>query len=399
LIPVDPTTIVLRVTETGGTPTPPDTAYAQFIAGKKIAEFNTDELLYECMRSRSYNPYGLAPIESLIIQVESALRGSLYNLDYFRENNIPEGFITLPEEQANTLDQTKEWQLWFDQLLAGNSRTVHRLKILPGGSEYTAAKKPEDMSFERFEKWLLTVTCAVFDVPPRDIGITDTVNKASDETQENLSKEKGLIPLASFIKEIMDDIISVQLGFDALELAWTNLNPTDHKEEAEIAEREIKMGATSVDEYRIKNGLEPIGLDHYIIVGGGRVGEEIAHDLTKVKKRFVIIEKDPIKVSKLKKKGYLVIEGDANDIESRILDKANIKGAAVLVIAMPETEKNLLLTLMAKEIKPEIDIYVRCDHPEFVSRLKKAGAKSVIVPEIIAADQFIREMFGGPALC
>jgi len=139
--------------------------------------------------------------------------------------------------------------------------------------------------------------------------------------------------------------------------------------------------------------------DHYIIVGGGRVGEEIAHDLMRIKKRFLIIEKDPIKVSKLKKKGYLVIEGDANDIESRILDKANIKNAAVLIIAMPETEKNLLLTLMAKEIKPEIDIYVRCDHPEFVSRLKKAGAKSVIVPEIIAADQFIREIFGGPALC
>jgi Trk K+ transport system NAD-binding subunit len=133
--------------------------------------------------------------------------------------------------------------------------------------------------------------------------------------------------------------------------------------------------------------------NHYVIAGGGRVGEEIARELDKLNKKFVIIEKDPAKVLKLRKKKYIVIEGDANDVESQILSKANIKEASVLIIAMPETEKNLLLTLMAKEIKPELDIYVRCDHPEFVSRLKKAGAKSVIVPEIVAANQFVKEMF------
>lgn len=132
--------------------------------------------------------------------------------------------------------------------------------------------------------------------------------------------------------------------------------------------------------------------DHYIIVGGGRVGEEIARNLDHLKRKFLIIEKDPAKVIKLKKKKYLVIQGDANDIESRVLDKANIKEARVVVIAMPETEKNLLLTLIVKEIKPEIEIYARSDHAEFVSRLKKAGAKSVIVPEIVAADKFIQEM-------
>jgi len=133
--------------------------------------------------------------------------------------------------------------------------------------------------------------------------------------------------------------------------------------------------------------------DHYIIVGGGRVGEEISRNLEKIGKKFIIIEKDKIKAQKLRKK-YIVIEGDANDIESQILIKANIKEAAVLIIAMPETEKNLLLTLMAKEIKPDLDIYVRCDHPEFVSRLKKAGAKSVIVPEVVAADRFLKDIFG-----
>lgn len=269
LIPVDPTTIVLRVTSTGGTPEPPDPAYVQVIQGQKVAAFTTDEMLYEFMSPRSYNPYGKAPLESLILQVESALRGTLFNLNYLRENNVPEGFLTLPEEVASDRDQIEQWQEWFDSIMAGNMRTVHRLKVLPNGSEYVPAKKPEDMAFERFELWLLQQTCAVFDVPPQDIGITYQVNKATGETQKDLSNERGLIPLGNFIKEIMDDLIHNEFGFERIQFTWTNINPVDRKEEIDIAEKEIKLGALSVDEYRKREGREPIGLGHYIMTGMG----------------------------------------------------------------------------------------------------------------------------------
>lgn len=271
LVAVDPTTIVLRVTETGATPEPPETAYAQFIEGHKQATFTTDEFLYDMMRKRSMTPYGLAPIESLIVQVESALRGSLYNLNHFREGNVPTGFINLSEELAANKDQIEEWQTWFDSILAGSVKGVHRLKILPSDSKYTPVQKLTDMAFERFEMWLLQQTCAVFDVPPRDIGITLDVNKASDKTQQQLSREKGLLPLAQFIKELLDEIIHTQMGLEQLQFKWTNLNPVDRKEEAEIQEREIKLGKISVDEARINDGKEPIGLGHYIMAKGGPI--------------------------------------------------------------------------------------------------------------------------------
>src|SRR3990167_6096172 len=190
LVPVDPTTIALKVTETGATPEPPDPAYVQIIGGRNIAEFTTDEMIYEAMGNRSYSPYGFAPLESLILQAEAALRGTLYNLNYFRENNVPEGFITLPTEVAQNKVQVEEWQMWFDSIVAGDQRMTHRLKILPGGAEYIAAKKPEDMAFEKFELWLLQQTCAVFDVPPQDIGITYQVNKSTAESQSSLSLER-----------------------------------------------------------------------------------------------------------------------------------------------------------------------------------------------------------------
>lgn len=271
VVAVDPTTIILRLNDDGSTPEPPEIAYAQYIAGKKIAEFTTDEVLYEAMNNRSDSPYGLAPMESLILQVESALRGSLYNLNYLKENNVPEGFLMLPEDVASNQDQVEQWQLWFDALLAGDQKLTHRLKILPSGSEYTPAKKPEDMSFERFELWLAQVTCAVFEVQPQDIGLTYQVNKATGESQQDIQKERGLIPLANFEKEIIDEIIQDVMGYESLQLTWVNLNPTNKKEDVEIAKTEIQMGAKSVDEYRIEQGLQPIGLGHYVMTAAGPV--------------------------------------------------------------------------------------------------------------------------------
>jgi len=267
LVPVDPATLVLRVTEFGGIPEPPEPAYEQIIDGQVLARFTTDEMIYESMNSRSYTPYGLSPLESLIIQVESALRGDLYNLDYFRENNVPEGFLTLPESAATTKDQVEEWQDWFDAILSGDRRMIHRLKILPAGSEYIQTKKPEDMSFEKFELWLAMLTCAMFEVQPQDIGLTMDVNKATGESQNQIGKEKGLIPLANFLKQIFDEIIQTELGFVELQFQWVNISPVNRKEEIEVAEKEIAMGALSVDEYRMEHGREPLGLNPYIRTG------------------------------------------------------------------------------------------------------------------------------------
>lgn len=132
--------------------------------------------------------------------------------------------------------------------------------------------------------------------------------------------------------------------------------------------------------------------NHYIIAGGGRVGEEIAKNLDKNKKAYIIIEKDDKKIDKLKKKGFFVVQGDVTDSDSSDLIDAGIKNAKAIISTLPETEKNLLFTMSAKEINPDIEIYARADNPAFVSKLKKAGAKAVIVPELAAAKEFLESI-------
>lgn len=131
--------------------------------------------------------------------------------------------------------------------------------------------------------------------------------------------------------------------------------------------------------------------NHYIIAGGGREGEEIASKLKARKKEYIIIEKDEKTAEKLKEKGFFVENKDVTNEE--VLEEANLKQAKALILTLPEVEKNLLVTLTAKEISPETEIYARCDKPSFASKLKRAGAKKVVVPEIEAANKIIDELF------
>jgi voltage-gated potassium channel len=127
--------------------------------------------------------------------------------------------------------------------------------------------------------------------------------------------------------------------------------------------------------------------DHIIIAGAGRVGEEIARILTEKKEKFILIDTNPETLINLRKKKYLAIEGNAE--HDNVLLEAGIMNAKKIIITLPKTETNILTTLASKELNPKIIVHARAEHIRFVSKLKKAGAKIVIVPEIVAGDKLI----------
>lgn len=270
-LPIDGATIKLRVNDDGTVPEPPETAYIQVINGKQVAELTTEDMIYGVMNPRTITPYGMAPLETLVVTVSTALRLQSYNLSYLTEGNVPEGFVELPKDVASSPQQLEKWQKTWDAMMAGDPRAMSRLRFLPEGMKYTPTKKAEDMSFERFERWLLQNTCAGFGVPPQNIGFTYEVNKATGEVQWQVGREKGLTPLATFMKEIYDQIIQDDMGYENFEFVWTNLNPTNAKEEADVFSELVDKGAVSVDEWRAGEGLAPIGLGHYIKTSSGIV--------------------------------------------------------------------------------------------------------------------------------
>ncbi|MGB9576898.1 MAG: potassium channel family protein [Candidatus Micrarchaeia archaeon] len=127
--------------------------------------------------------------------------------------------------------------------------------------------------------------------------------------------------------------------------------------------------------------------DHYIICGAGRVGIHVAELLQQKNIPYVIIEKDKALVDSLTKKGFLVLNGDA--LEEDSLKSADIEKAKAVVAVIPETEKNVLIALIARHLNPNIMVYARAEKEELIKQLHHAGVKHVVTPEVAGARELV----------
>lgn len=127
--------------------------------------------------------------------------------------------------------------------------------------------------------------------------------------------------------------------------------------------------------------------NHYVICGAGRVGIHIAELLFERKVPFVIIDKDKAIVEVLLKKGMLAINGDALDEE--VLREADIEKAKAVVAVIPETERNVMIALMARHLNSNVLIYARSEKEDLVKQLHHAGVKHVVMPEVAGAKEIV----------
>lgn len=266
LVPVEPETIRLRLDESGMLPEPPETAFEQVIQGEVVQTYTTDELIYEISNPRSNSPYGLSPLESLIINMQSSMKAQMYNLKFFTDGTTPPGFLTAPKGWS--ADQMKEWQEMFDAQMAGNLGRMNRIKMVPEGSQFTALDQKSEMFFKELEIMTLKKTCALFGVTPTQIGFTDDVNRATAQSQIDVSRSQSLRPMVNFLEEIFNTVIEQDFGYANLRFAFD----TEREDEARMAEtfqKLIPIGVVGVDEAREKMNLEPIGVGNYVLNATG----------------------------------------------------------------------------------------------------------------------------------
>jgi len=143
-------------------------------------------------------------------------------------------------------------------------------------------------------------------------------------------------------------------------------------------------------EVRIMNQIKKLK-DHFVICGAGRVGMHVAEILKAKNIPHVLIEKDEHLVNDAEKKGFLVVDDDA--LEEQALLDANTHKAKALIAVLPETEKNILIILTAREINPNLKIYARADRKEYIPKLKNAGADHVFMPEYACAEDITQKIF------
>ena len=123
---------------------------------------------------------------------------------------------------------------------------------------------------------------------------------------------------------------------------------------------------------------------HVIICGAGRVGSQIAKRLSESGKKFVLIEMDEKVAVSMREKGYEVLT--KNCLEEQTLKSVGIEKATALAAVLGQTEKNLYLALVAKELNPKIRVYARADDDKIAKKLKIVGVDYVVTPETAGAN-------------
>lgn len=149
------------------------------------------------------------------------------------------------------------------------------------------------------------------------------------------------------------------------------------------------VATTAVEIFVVGEVLEQFGLRrrsrrvrrldrHFIICGFGRVGREVARELTLRREPFVIVDTRPETLAEASAPGSAVVRGDATEEETLV--GAGIQRARGLIACADSDVENTYIVLTARALNPGIFIVARAGTDSAERRMTSAGADRVISP-------------------
>ncbi|HXW72399.1 MAG TPA: phage portal protein [Methylocella sp.] len=258
LLPIDGATIKPVIDPWGRPPQPYyesgkliyPPAYQQILKGYPAIDYSVRDLIYRPRNRRVNRVYGMSPVEQVVTTVNIALRRQLYLLDYFTEGNIPDSLIGVPENW--TPDQIATYQKYWDAYFDGDLGRRRRAKFVPGGVAKTFIQTKEPELKGEFDEWLARIVCFAFSISPQ--ALTQTINRATAETQKQLAEEEGLAPILAWTKSLIDDILTSEFEAPDLEFVWTNGAQTDPVAQEAVLAGYTSKGILTINEARAALG-------------------------------------------------------------------------------------------------------------------------------------------------
>jgi CPA2 family monovalent cation:H+ antiporter-2 len=120
-------------------------------------------------------------------------------------------------------------------------------------------------------------------------------------------------------------------------------------------------------------------LNHAVVIGYGPVGQTMSNLLRRNSIIPTIIEMNLDTFESLRAAGQPAVYGDATHADTLV--KAGIKTAQTLILSASSTERGIHIVQTAKELNPELNIFVRVPYLRERSQYLKAGAREVYADE------------------
>lgn len=121
--------------------------------------------------------------------------------------------------------------------------------------------------------------------------------------------------------------------------------------------------------------------NHTIVCGFGQVGRHVTAPLADEREQVVVVDPDPDRIAMAQAQGFTVVEGDASKEE--VLRLAGAERARSLVACAHDDADNVLISLTARGVGPDLFIVARVKNDENEQKARRAGADRVIAPAAI----------------
>jgi len=126
---------------------------------------------------------------------------------------------------------------------------------------------------------------------------------------------------------------------------------------------------------------------HVVLSGYGRMGSEVGTALDTFGIPYVVIDMDPDIVETLRARGVRCFYGDLS--HEHILEEAHTADAALVILTVPDAEKNEFIIRGVRRMNLNVPIVTRSQARADQEHLMQAGASRVIQPELEASATMI----------
>lgn len=226
-------------------------AYFQYgwTAGARPVPFGTREIMYIRLTPRTESIYGRSPLEILYNTILTLVYGSQYNLDFYLNNNLPNGVLTVKgasQTEANSYRAALNNQIMAQDELGNWKKQNFKVPISNREFIWTPMQmSSQEMQVIEQQQWFSKILWACFGVTADEMGFTENSNKAISENQSMVNTRKAVRPLLSAIQFAVNTQLMPEFGHPEYEFAFIEEDIDEDQKKHDIWEQQIRMGVRS----------------------------------------------------------------------------------------------------------------------------------------------------------
>ena len=223
-------------------------------------EVEADDIIY-FKEPNLKSPYGRGRGRAIAIsdEVETDEYMSKWAKNFFFNDAKPPFVINAPGASKSDSERIQEG--WTQKY--GGLNNAHKPAVLPfSGSITELGNTQKEMDFVESRKFLRDQANQHFRVPPELMGIIENSNRATIDAADYIYRSSVLINrLARIQQTIQNQLIDKYFESENIEFIFDDVVPSDKDFDLKQASEGLGIGAITVDEWRQKNGWDPLDND------------------------------------------------------------------------------------------------------------------------------------------